>query len=265
MSRFGFVLALAVFTLGVGSSTVAFAQQPGQGPPMPLALDLAKVPAGSWAEYSMVMGQMPPMKTRMALVAKSAAANVVETTVEGGMMAMAGGKMVMQMTLAPGAEGNIKKMIMQVGTADPMEMPAEMTDKKAFTKPNPKTLVGSETVKLAAGSYKTKHYRDKTPQGDTIDYWVSESVPPLGLVKIVVDQKSNAQIKGKLTFELAAMGKDAKQAITKPAKPFDQAALMQQMMGGAGPHGGAGPGAGPAPGAGAAGKPAAPPPAPAKK
>ena len=31
------------------------------------------------------------------------------------------------------------------------------------------------------------------------------------------------------------MGKDAKPAITKPAKPFDQAALMQQMMGGAGP------------------------------
>jgi hypothetical protein len=272
MSRSGLVLALVVSTLGVGSSTVAFAQAPGQGPPMPMALDLAKVPAGSWAEYSMVMGQMPPMKTRMALVAKTPTTNVVETTVEGGMMAMAGGKMTMQMTLAPGAEGAIKKMVMQVGTADPMEMPPEMTDKKAFTKPNPKTAVGSETIKVPGGSFKTKHYRDKTPQGDTIDYWVSESVPPLGLVKIVVDQKSNAQIKGKLTFELAAMGKDAKQAITKPAKPFDQAALMQQMMGGAGPHGGAGaggppPGAPPA-GAGAAGKPAAAPaaaPAPAPK
>jgi hypothetical protein len=253
MSRFGSVLALV---LCVGSSTVAFAQQPGQGPPMPLALDLAKVPAGSWAEYSMVMGQMPPMKTRMALVAKSPTANVVETTVEGGMMAMAGGKMTMQMTLAPGQEGSIKKMIMQVGTSDPMEMPPEMTDKKAFTKPNPKTLVGSETLKVPTGSFKTKHYRDKTPQGDTIDYWVSESVPPLGLVKIVVDQKSNAQIKGKLTFELSATGKDAKQTITKAPKPFDQAALMQQMMGGAAPAGGGG--------AGKPSAPPAPPPAPKK-
>ena len=26
--------------------TVAFAQQPGQGPPMPMAVDLAKVPVG---------------------------------------------------------------------------------------------------------------------------------------------------------------------------------------------------------------------------
>ena len=52
--------------------TVAFAQQPGQGPPMPIAVDLAKVPVGSWADYTMTMGQLPPMKMRMALVAKNA-------------------------------------------------------------------------------------------------------------------------------------------------------------------------------------------------
>ena len=57
---------------------------------------------------------------------------------------------------------------------------------------------------------------------------------PLGLVKLEGEQKQNPQIKGRLRFELAATGKDAKQPITKPAKPFDQAALMQQMMGGAG-------------------------------
>ena len=71
-------------------------------------------------------------------------------------------------------------MVMQIGAGDPMEMPVEMTGSKPFTKPNPKTLVGSETIKVAAGSFKTKHYRDKTPQGDKIDFWVSESVPPLG-------------------------------------------------------------------------------------
>src|SRR4029079_6584212 len=105
MVRFGVAFGLI---LSVRSDAVAFAQQPGQGPPMPMALDLAKVEAGSWAEYSMVMGQMPPLKTRMALVAKTPTTNVGETPVEGGMMAMAGGKMTMQMTLAPGPEGNIK-------------------------------------------------------------------------------------------------------------------------------------------------------------
>ena len=35
---------------------------------------------------------------------------------------------------------------MQVGSADPMEMLLEMTGGKQFTKPNPKTLLKSETI-----------------------------------------------------------------------------------------------------------------------
>ena len=79
---------------------VAAAQGMGQGPPMPMAVDLGKVPVGTWASYDMTMGQMPPMTTRMALVGKG----VIETSVEGGMVAAAGGKMTLQMTLAPGGE-----------------------------------------------------------------------------------------------------------------------------------------------------------------
>lgn len=249
------------FCIAVGGPAVAHAQAPGQGPPMPIAVDLGKVPAGSWADYTMTMGTLPQMKMRMALVSKSAAANVIETSVEGGMMSHAG-KMVMQMVLAPGADATVKKMAMQMGAGDPMELPTTMTGDKPFTKPKAKDLVGSETIKVAGGSFKTKHYRDKTPQGDKVDYWVSETALPLGLVKVEVDQKNNPQIKGKMTMELAATGKDAKPAITKAPKPFDQAALMQQMMGAAG--GASGPGAG-APGGGAGAKPATPPPAPAPK
>src|ERR1044072_3818863 len=121
----------------------------------------------------MVMGQLPPMWMRRALVGETPAGHVMETSVEGGMMAAAG-KMVMQMTLAPGQEGAVKKMVMQLGAADPMEMKQDMVQGKPFTRPNPKALVGSETVKVAGGSFKTKHYRDKTPQGDKLDYWVTE-------------------------------------------------------------------------------------------
>jgi hypothetical protein len=241
MLRAGVAIA---FVLLVSGPTAALAQQPGQGPPMPIAVDLAKVAPGSWAEYSVTMGQLPPMKMRLALVAKSAAGNVVESSVEGGMMAMVG-KMIMQMTLTPGSDANLKKAVMQLGAADPMEMPVAMTGTKPFAKPNPKGLVGSETIKTPAGSFKTKHYRDKTPQGDKVEYWVNEGVPPFGLVKVEVDQKNNPQIKGKSTFLVNAMGNDAKSAITKPAKPFDQATLMKQMMGAAG--GGAGPGGAPKP------------------
>jgi hypothetical protein len=243
MLRAGFAIG---FLLSLCGSTVAFAQQPGQSPPMPIAMDLSKVPTGSWADYTVTMAQFPPMKLRMALVSRSPAGNVVESAVEGGMMAMVG-KMVIQMTLSPGAEGTLKKSAVQLGANDPMEM-SPMTGNKPFVKPNPKALVGSETIKTDAGSFKTKHYRDKTPQGDKLEYWISDGVPPFGLVKVEVDQKSNPQVKGTSTFLVSAMGKDAKPSITKTPKPFDQATLMKQMMGGAG-AGGAGTGGAPRPAA----------------
>lgn len=234
MSRFVLVVGLLS---GLLVPAVAHAQAPGQGPPMPMAVDLTKVPVGTWADYSVTMGQMAPMSTRMALVNKG----VIETTIEGGMMAAAGGKMTLQMTLAPGGEkeGKVQKMLMQIGAGDPMEFPVS-PGQQQFSKPNPKTLVKEESVTVKAGTFKTKHYRDKTPTGDTVDYWVSDKVLPLGLVKMEAEQKQNAAIKGPVKFELAGTGKGAKPAITKPAKPFDQTAMMQQMMGGAKPGAGAG-------------------------
>ena len=260
MSRLAGLLASLLVPLCVAfAPTVASAQSPGQGPPMPIALDLAKVPVGSWADYTMTLGQLAKMKMRMALVGKSPAGTIIETTVDGEMLAALGGKMVMQVTLAPGAEkdGTAKKLVMQIGAGDPMEMPIEMTGGKQFTKPNPKTLLKSETITVAGGTFKTKHYRDKSAKGEKVDFWISEDVPPFGLVKIEAEQKGNPQIKGPVTLELAAKGADAKALVTKPAKPFDQAAFIQQMQGA---KAGGGPGGPPA------GKPAtAPAPAPAPK
>jgi hypothetical protein len=220
MSRFLLVVGLLS---GLLVPAAAQAQGMGQGPPMPMAVDLSKVPVGTWAEYSVTMGQMAPMTTRMALVGKG----VIETSVEGGMMAMAGGKMVMQMTMAPGGEkeGKVQKMVMQMGANDPMELPVN-AGQQQFAKPNPKTLVKEESITTKAGTFKTKHYRDKSPTGDTIDYWVSDKVQPLGLVKMEAEQKQNPNIKGPVKFELTGTGKGAKISITKPAKPFDAAALM---------------------------------------
>jgi hypothetical protein len=259
MSRLAGLLASLLVPLCIAfAPAVASAQQPGAGPPMPIALDLAKVPVGSWADYTMTVGQLAKMKMRMALVAKTPAGTIVETTVDGEMLAQLGGKMVMQVTLAPGAEkeGNAKKLVMQVGAGDPMEMPLEMTGGKQFTKPNPKTLLKTETITVAAGTFKTKHYRDKSAKGEKVDFWISEDVPPFGLVKIEAEQKGNPQIKGPVIMELAAKGADAKAQVTKPAKPFDQAAFMQQMTGGRAGGGAGGPAAGKAP---------APAPAPAPK
>jgi hypothetical protein len=157
------------------------------------------------------------------------------------MMAMVGGKMVMQVTLPPGGEkaGRVSKMVMQLGANDPMEMPVGAGQDRQFTKPDPKTLVGSEKITVRGGSFKTKHYREKTPAGDAFDFWVNESVLPLGLVKLTGEQKDNPTLKGGFKFELTASGKDAKQQITKPSKPFDPATLMKQASPGGGAPGGA--------------------------
>src|SRR5215472_9899614 len=108
---------ILILSLLVLAPAAAWAQM-AQGPPTPLAVDLAKVPVGSWAKYSMTMGQMPPMSMKMALVARPAAGNTLEMSVEGGMAAKVG-TVVTQMTLAPGAEGTVQRPILQAGKNDP--------------------------------------------------------------------------------------------------------------------------------------------------
>jgi hypothetical protein len=96
-----------------------------------------------------------------------------------------------------------------------------------FKKPDPNTVVGKETVKVAAGTFKTTHYRDKVQAG-SVDVWVSDEVAPLGLVKVLTTPDAKQGTPGTAVMELQATGKGAKPTVTKPAKPFDP----QQMMGG---------------------------------
>jgi hypothetical protein len=237
MSYASRLLVLSLCACAALLPTTARAQQPGAGgPPLPVAVDLRKVPVGAWADYTMSVGKMPPMKSRMALVAKAPATSTVEMTIEGGMMATAGGTMIMQSVVDADTSkaSPVKKLVMQIGPNDPMEMPIDPSQQKQFQKPNPKSFVKQETIKVAGGTFKTKHYRDKTAQGDVFDFWISEEVHPFGLVKIEGEQKSGpGGGQGPIKFELVARGKDAKSAISKAPKPFDQAAFMAQIMGGA--------------------------------
>jgi hypothetical protein len=209
--------------------------QMGPQPPMPMVVDLKKVEIGSWASYGMTLGQMT-MTAKIALVARDASSVSMETSMEGGMTAMMGGPMTMKLVLDPdptSAPKPVKQMIMQIGDQDPMLAP-DTTQAQQYTKPDPKTVVGKETIKVPAGSFKTTHYRNKTAQG-TMDAWMSESVAPTGLVKLeMAGMQANGQPLPAMVMELNASGKGAKPVITKPPKPFDP----QKMMGGMAPaHG----------------------------
>jgi hypothetical protein len=208
------------------------AAQMAQGPPTPLVTDLSKVAVGSWSTYTTTLAETK-MATKVALVKRAASGSTLEMSIEGGMVAKAG-NVVTQMILAPGENASVQRMIVQVGANDPMEMPLQGGSTQGFVKPDPKTLVKEETVKVAAGSFKTKHYRITSAPGDTADFWVSDKVAPIGVVKMEMTQKSNPAIPAQFKMELTGVGKGAKTIITKPAKPFDQSALMKESMAGAG-------------------------------
>jgi len=204
--------------------------------PTPMALDLKKVPVGSWAEYTMKIGLGAGMtvKSRWALVARDANSNTIETSAEGPPLEPVGGKMLMKLVLVPDpvkSDRPVKQMVLKRGETDPMDMPLDLPGMpvQRFEKPDPKKLVGKETVKVAAGTFKASHYRDVSDTA-TIDLWISDEVPPLGVLKLTTVPKPGAQ--GPMgqplppvDMQLTAKGKDAKPVITKPAKPFDPAAL----------------------------------------
>jgi hypothetical protein len=242
---------LSLLTL-VSILAPALAQaQPIGGGLTPLALDLKKVPIGSWAEYTVTIKAEAPMtmKARWALIARDANGSTLETTVEGGPIAMMGGKMIMKVSLVPdplASDKPIKQAVVQMGDQDPMEMPLNMPNMppQKFQKPDPKKLVGKEQITVAAGTFKASHYHDVTERG-VVDLWVSDGVGPLGMVKMTATPTKPDPQSPPITMELTAKGKDAKPLITKPPKPFDPSAFG----GGGRPPGGPGaPGNAPPPG-----------------
>jgi hypothetical protein len=85
-------------------------------------------------------------------------------------------------------------------------------------------------VSVRAGLFKAKHYRARTPYGERVDYWIDDSVAPIGLVKLDAEQKQHAGFRGGFKFELVATGSGAIPQVTKPARPFDAQLLARQGL-----------------------------------
>jgi len=204
--------------------SIAAAQGPGVPAGMPLVVDMQKIEVGSWAEYAMSMGTMS-LSSRWALVARDAKSNTLEMTTKGGPVAK---PVVLRLTLPPdptSSEKPPKPMAVQFGDDAPMLVPKD-TPMQKFQHPEEKNLVGKEDIKVAAGSFKTSHYREKNAMG-TVDIWVNETVFPLGIVKVLtspeVDKNAPAAMQvPAATMELSSTGKGAKPVITKKPQPFDE-------------------------------------------
>jgi hypothetical protein len=218
--------ALAALTLLL--ALPAAAQSPG--PVLPMGMDIRKAAVGTWSEYTVTVAELPPFQQRFALVGRDAATHSVEMISEGGTMGP-GGKAIIKVILEadPAKKERVRKVIIQVADNAPMELQQDPNrDKDQFAPLNPRKLVGKETLKVAAGTFATRHFRDKAAAG-AMDVWVSDEAPPFGIVKMRGSASQGGENSYPITLELASRGKDAKPVITKAPQPFDQSVLMGQM------------------------------------
>ena len=207
------------------------------GPTIPLGMDLGKAPLGAWSEYTVKVADMPPFKQRFALVARAGGAHEVEMITEGGVLGQSAaggraGRVTMKVVFdADTARADrVKKVVMQLGDNEPMDMAKEAAaTANQFRALDPKKLVGRKSVKVAGGQFDTRHYREKSPAGHTVDVWISDQAPPFGVVKLQGSFARGGEQAYPLVMELAARGGDARAVITRAARPFDPAVLMSQM------------------------------------
>ncbi|MES1206098.1 MAG: hypothetical protein ABUS79_09195 [Pseudomonadota bacterium] len=203
----------------------------GGSMPLPLAVDLKKVPTGSWSEYRVDNGQNT-MTIHMALVARSAGAVEVETQIKGGPVA-ALGRTTIRMSLPSKGTGEIKprEQVMQIGDNPPMSLPTEVAGPRAqsFRRLDPKERIGVESVTVPGGTFpRADHYRQKGTRDEVVDFWISTKVLPFGLVKV-----TSTALGGGATpvlMELTGNGGGAKPAITKRPQAFDPAVIMKQAQ-----------------------------------
>lgn len=112
----------------------------------------------------------------------------------------------------------LKRLIMQQGNSDPLEMPAQFLQQMTRTMPQLQQLqytretlktkaklIGQETVTVPAGTFKCDHYQ-QLMEGKTLDVWISTDVKPTGLVKMA---------RPDFTMELIRTISDYKSKITK--------------------------------------------------
>jgi len=196
-------------------------------PRMPSAGNFEEVPLGKWAEYRETYLGAATIKERVALVAREADGITLETTTE----TRPGDKTVFATVFSgKDASWRVTSNVFQVDDEQPMEAPAIGPAQQPYPPVDPRKLLGTEVISVRAGLFKAKHYRYRTAYGERVDFWIDDSVPPIGLVKLEAEQKQHAGFTGGFTFELVETGSGAIRQVTKPARPFDATLLQRRGL-----------------------------------
>jgi hypothetical protein len=178
---------------------------------------------GSGGEYEMTTETGTKMVMEIAIVGKESVAGKDAYWFEMTMSNSPMGQMVMKsLTVVDGTDTVVSRMIMQMGTRPPMEMPTQMTKSSAQKQPadirDRAEDVGSETITTPAGTFTTEHYKMKDGSGDA---WVAAKAGPYGLVKF----------QGKDTsMVLTKVITDAKDKVTGTPVPFNPMMFQQNQQ-----------------------------------
>jgi hypothetical protein len=194
-------------------------------PRMPAAGNFEEVPLGKWADYEETYLDAATIRERVALVAREAEGVTLETTTE----TRPGDRTVVatEFAGASSAGWRVTSNVFQVGDDEPMESPAIAPSQQPYPRADPSKLLGTEMISVRAGLFRAKHYRYRTPYGERVDYWVDDSVAPIGLIKLEAEQKQHTGFRGGFKFELVEVGSGAIPQVTKRARPFDEALLQK--------------------------------------
>jgi len=177
---------------------------------------------GSGGEYEITTDKGSKMVMEIAIVGKESVAGKDGYWFEMTMSNSPAGQMVMKsLTVVDGTDTVVSRMIMQMGTRPPMEMPTQMNKSSAQKQPadirDRADDVASETVTTPAGTFTAEHYKMKDGTGDA---WVAPKAGPYGLVKF----------QGKdSTMVLTKVITDAKDKITGTPQPFNLMMFQQDQ------------------------------------
>ncbi|MDZ4695137.1 MAG: hypothetical protein SGI86_08295 [Deltaproteobacteria bacterium] len=192
-------------------------------PSLPTILHLKDVPVGSFATYRVNMPDQAPMRQKVSVVGRSDKGASIEIQVgDEGAASKRTILVRIDLVFKNDATWTPSTMAIQVGENKAMALPAQLPSYGSlFQLIDRNTLGKPETLKVAAGTFKTRRFE---PKGATKIAWMSENVPPFGLVKM-----SEGRAGATVDMELVERGAGAKPVLVGASLPFNPGELMQQM------------------------------------
>jgi hypothetical protein len=218
MKNSGTIAATSILVLAMAG--LACAQGPMGGMLGPQPRGIFNPIVGSGAEYEIQRGGQDAggKKTTIEIdvMGKEAVDGKDGYWLESSGSTPVGDMVVKVLTVQDGANTTFTRTIMQMAGHSATEMPAmgRMQQKQSLDIRGEADKVGSESVTTPAGEFTADHYRLKNGSGD---FWVSDKVSPIGLIKY--------QSKD-VTMVLIKQVKDAKDKITGTPVPFNPALMM---------------------------------------